>query len=139
MHDVLVAAADTPTDFDPVGFFLSYGVLGAVVVLAILGYVTFKPDVSRLERLLNETRERFDKQVAELRKDYTDQIANLRKDHTDEVAQLRTERDKAIEQRNEMASTFQKEWLPALVKSLQTIEVLRALMERVVDRGGGER
>jgi hypothetical protein len=48
------------------------------------------------------------------------------------------ERDKADEQRDAMAFTFQKELLPVLTKFLTTTEALLPLLQRMVDRAGGD-
>lgn len=117
---------------------VNYGVLGTLVLLAAIGIVYFKPSVTDLRNQIIDQRKDFTAQIESIRKDYTDQIANLRKDHTDQVTQMRLERDKALEQRDAMADTFQKEWLPALVKSLATVEALIPIMQRLAGRSGGD-
>lgn len=49
------------------------------------------------------------------------------------------ERDKADDQRDAMASTFQKELLPVLTKFLTTTEALLPLLQRMVDKTGGDK
>lgn len=56
-----------------------------------------------------------------------------------ERERLLAERDKADAQRDAMAETFQKELLPVLTKFLTTTEALLPLLQRMVDRSGGER
>lgn len=56
----------------------------------------------------------------------------------DEVTNRTAERDKALVQRDEMAETFRKELLPALLKFLAVSEALLPLMQRVVDKTGGD-
>lgn len=48
------------------------------------------------------------------------------------------ERDKADDQRDAMAATFQKELLPVLTKFLTTTEALLPLLQRMADKSGGE-
>lgn len=48
------------------------------------------------------------------------------------------ERDKADDQRDAMAATFQKELLPVLTKFLTTTEALLPLLQRMVDKAGGD-
>lgn len=52
---------------------------------------------------------------------------------------LIAERDKADDQRDAMAATFQKELLPVLTKFLTTTEALLPLLQRVADRAGGDK
>lgn len=49
-----------------------------------------------------------------------------------------SERDKADDQRDAMAATFQKELLPVLTKFLTTTEALLPLLQRMVDKAGGD-
>lgn len=56
----------------------------------------------------------------------------------EEVVSRTAERDKAFAQRDEMAETFRKELLPALIKFLTVSEALLPLMQRVVDKTGGD-
>lgn len=48
------------------------------------------------------------------------------------------ERDKANTQRDAMAETFQTQLLPVLTKFLTTTEALLPLLQRMVDRSGGD-
>lgn len=144
-------AADSPPGGETsalVGL-VNYGILGTLVILAAIGIVYFKPSVTDLKNQIVDQRKDFatqiealrkenTDQITSLRKDYTDQIANLRKDHTEQITLMRQERDKANEQRDAMADTFQKEWIPALVKSLATVEALIPLMQRLAGRSGGD-
>ena len=61
-------------------------------------------------------------------------ITRLEKDK----ARLIGERDKADEQRDLMAATFQRELLPVLTKFLTTTEALLPLLQRMADRAGGD-
>jgi Skp family chaperone for outer membrane proteins len=117
---------------------VNYGVLGTLVVLAAIGIVYFKPSVTDLRNQIADQRKDFAAQIESIRKDYTEQIAALRKDHTEQVTAMRLERDKAFEQRDAMAETLQKEWIPALLKALASVEALRSVMERMIHRPGGE-
>lgn len=56
----------------------------------------------------------------------------------EEVAAAVARAEKADTQRDAMAETFQKEMLPALVKFLATSEALLPLLQRLVDKTGGE-
>ena len=51
---------------------------------------------------------------------------------------LLAERDKADDQRDAMAETFQKELLPVLTKFLTTTEALLPLLQRMVEKSGGD-
>lgn len=51
---------------------------------------------------------------------------------------LIAERNKADDQRDAMAETFQKELLPVLTKFLTTTEALLPLLQRVADKAGGD-
>ena len=86
----LQAAESTGGDATvPYAGLLSYGALGVMFVLGVLGYVYFKPSVTDLKNQNATMRADFDRQIVEMRKDYTDQIAALRKDHTEQIISMR--------------------------------------------------
>lgn len=57
----------------------------------------------------------------------------------DETARALAERDKANQQRDVMAETFQTQLLPVLTEFLTTTRALLPVLQRLVDRTGGDR
>lgn len=132
-------AGEAPTSGDSIDFsnpltWVNFGVLG----LLVLGFITRKivtkgeldeekEDVQRLRADLVKLR---DEQVAE--------VARIRAERDGFTQQMREERDKAQHKVDAMADIYQTSLLPSLNKFLTTIEILMPLLQRVVDRPGGD-
>lgn len=98
-----MAAAGTATD--PVSFLLSYGPWGAIIVLAFLGWIWFKPSVDQMIRM-------YDIQVA----------------------QLSADKLKAEEQRDKLLESQKTQMTAAITASTDALKRMSELVDDLLDR-----
>lgn len=116
-------AADTPVSTpDPVTW-INYGVMGLLLAGLVAGLFWVKPAVDNLKE-----------QIVTLRRERDEQIAQLRLD----IGVIREERDRAYNKVDAMADTYRIDLLPSLNKFLTTTQILLPLLQKMVDRPGGD-
>lgn len=124
----MLHAADTPSGAaDSLVGFLNYGVMGLLIIGLCLGFFWVKPSVDNLKE-----------QITTLRSERDSQVATILVERDKMAVQLREERDRALAKVDAMADVYNTSLLPGLNKFLSTIEILMPLLQRQVERPGGD-